>query len=386
MYNTVSYTGLDMPYKTLCLTYDDGPGIYTSQIAEFLYHLNIQATFFVVGKYASQHPEILHQLKSLGHLIGNHTFDHPDLTYYQSINGDVQDQVLRTDAAIDNYINGNIVYVRAPYGKWSKEVANELNINVLASLNHFGPIHWDVGGVDCYCWQQGFSVNEAVEKYMLDINEKNHGIIVMHDDIADMDIVKNNNKTLQLTQKLIPLLIENGYSFIRLDEIDSIKLAANKIDKYRFKCSDNKYISLKNKNDNGLILNNNKDNYLSELLIINLGKGKVAIKAASGFYFNINNNEEIVLANGNLIDLNTSFDFIPIRENKYMIRCANGNFFTKENKQGGRLSVKEKYMKGAEIFTISPIDKPYNKKVGFINNIAQIKRTLLYIKSKIKQG
>src|SRR5690349_5704280 len=123
MYRINPYTDTALLPKTFSLTYDDGPGKNTLEIAKFLHDENIPATFFVVGKYAVQEQSILEEVQSLGHLIGNHTYEHPDMTYYLSVNGDVQNQVLRTDAVIKKYIDDKTIYFRSPYGKWSAEVA-----------------------------------------------------------------------------------------------------------------------------------------------------------------------------------------------------------------------------------------------------------------------
>ena len=114
MYEEKPFTGSDLPSKTLCLTYDDGPGKDTLRIAEFLHEQNIRATFFVVGKYAIHAHQVLERVSSLGHLIGNHTYEHPDMPYYLSENGDVINQVLRTDSIIKKYVDGKTVFFATP--------------------------------------------------------------------------------------------------------------------------------------------------------------------------------------------------------------------------------------------------------------------------------
>lgn len=385
MYNEIYYTGSELPNKALCLTYDDGPGIYTAEIAQFLYEQGIKATFFVVGKYATNYPDVLNRLKKQGHLIGNHTYDHPDVTYYQSINGDIQHQILKTDAVIKNYSDDGKIYFRPPYGKWSKEVASELNENLIASLNHIGPIYWDVGGVDCYYWQQGLSVKETVDKYVVDINKIGKGIVLLHDDIADMDVVKHQNKTLELTKQLIPILKEQGYKFVRLDEIETIKNAAQEVTKFKIQNSKGKYFSVTDKNEVlvGNFKNKSSTSYYFEIL--DLGMGKVAIKSLNGFYLN-NVPDQSIAGNGKIIDDNSSFDLIPISSNQFMFRCSNGNFFTTDNKNESKLLSVEKYMKGGEVFFITPIYTKGKKKKGFKSNFGLLKKRILYIKSKILQS
>jgi peptidoglycan/xylan/chitin deacetylase (PgdA/CDA1 family) len=69
--------GFDLPARTLCLTYDDGPGPHTLELGRFLHEEGIRAAFFVIGRVAAEQPEVLARLRAWGHLIGNHTWSHP---------------------------------------------------------------------------------------------------------------------------------------------------------------------------------------------------------------------------------------------------------------------------------------------------------------------
>ncbi|MBC9813436.1 polysaccharide deacetylase family protein [Crocinitomicaceae bacterium CZZ-1] len=63
---------------SVLLTFDDGPHEQlTPQVLETLRRHNIGALFFVIGKQAEEHPEIIQQILEAGHLIGNHTQTHP---------------------------------------------------------------------------------------------------------------------------------------------------------------------------------------------------------------------------------------------------------------------------------------------------------------------
>src|SRR5258708_13210786 len=66
----------------IALTYDDGPNdIVTERLLEVLAHHNVRATFFLIGRYVRQRPEIVRAVSSAGHLIGNHTMTHPWLAW-----------------------------------------------------------------------------------------------------------------------------------------------------------------------------------------------------------------------------------------------------------------------------------------------------------------
>ncbi len=108
----------------------------------------------MVGKFASDLPDVLSHVESLGHLIGNHTYDHPNLVDYYGLGGDPVLQVSRADGIIRNWIDSPVVFVRPPYGSWSPAVSGALNSNLSVSLSHVGPVLWDIDGGDWDYWMQ----------------------------------------------------------------------------------------------------------------------------------------------------------------------------------------------------------------------------------------
>src|SRR5580704_12890410 len=66
----------------IALTYDDGPNdIVTERLLEVLARHNVRASFFFIGNYVRQRPQIVRAVSSAGHLIGNHTMTHPWLAW-----------------------------------------------------------------------------------------------------------------------------------------------------------------------------------------------------------------------------------------------------------------------------------------------------------------
>ncbi len=378
MYYSNALNGADLPTKTLCLTFDDGPGNHTLAIARFLFENQVQATFFVVGKYAFHHPEILAELKSMNHLIGNHTYDHPDMPVYFSVDGNVIDQVLRTDALIKPYIDQE-VYFRPPYGKWSAEVAHELNQSILTA-NHIGPIHWEIAGVDCYYWQNNWLVADAAARYLTDIERHNHGIVVMHDDVSDMDVVKAKNQTLELLQILIPQLLERGYRFVRLDEIPSIKEASAEKYSFTLRNRQGKYISLKNQVD--LVADGKVSDPQNVLQLQDLGYGKIAVKAANQLFLSIGDGDTLSAKNME-ITAEATFDLIPLNAHKLMLRATNGHYLTIE--KNGTLSSSAQYMRQAAVFRYANHNHIVRQKTTLKQRFQLIKKQVLFIKSKLQQ-
>ena len=72
-----TFTGTRGEGNLIALTYDDGPNTaWTPQLMEILDKHDVKATFFTIGKYAEQQPELLRQVAEAGHAIGNHTYNH----------------------------------------------------------------------------------------------------------------------------------------------------------------------------------------------------------------------------------------------------------------------------------------------------------------------
>ena len=223
-------SGAALPEKTLCLTFDDGPGETegdgrgprTSELAAYLHEEGISATFFMVGKFAAQYPHTLSGVVRLGHTIGNHTFNHPDLPQCLTEGGDLVAEVERTNDVIAGHLSGDTVFFRAPYGSWAPGVADALNAR-LDDAHHFcGPIHWDIEGRDWEYWKDCRRVEDCAGGYLEEIERIGRGIVLMHDSIADLGDARMNNRTLEMIKVLVPLLKRLGYKFIRLDEITEL--------------------------------------------------------------------------------------------------------------------------------------------------------------------
>jgi len=228
--------GADLPPQTLCLTYDDGPGETngigagprTSELGRFLHAEHIQATFFIIGQHAQQYPYSLAQLSDQGHLIGNHTYSHPGLVALAEADGNLVEEIARTDELIRPYSRGRSIFFRPPYGNWRQEIAPGRDrehsivaerLNASGLFQHYlGPVNWDISGEDYDYWRAGASAAAAAERYLREIEQAGRGIVLMHDS-SDEEIIRNNNCTFELTQLLVPELKRPGYRFVPLTEV-----------------------------------------------------------------------------------------------------------------------------------------------------------------------
>ena len=227
-----------LPSGTLCFTYDDGPGQAdpghagpgprTAELGEYLHSQGVPATFFAVGKFAETSGAILAGLRSLGHLVANHTFDHPSLPAFVARGGDVIDQLARTDSAIGPYAQGPLTFFRAPYGDWRlrgetlSNVARVLNRSAMSARASSGP---SAGTSMPATSASGATADQpptAACAYLEAIQSAGRGIVLMHDSTADIDEIRIKNQALGLARWLVPRLRQLGFRFVRLDEVPQV--------------------------------------------------------------------------------------------------------------------------------------------------------------------
>src|ERR1039457_3555674 len=95
-----SFIGLARGSPYLALTYDDGPNDpWTLRLLEVLDRHSVEATFFVLANFVQQKPEIVRALANAGHVIGNHSWDHPRLIF--ASNDELRRPIEQTKSPID---------------------------------------------------------------------------------------------------------------------------------------------------------------------------------------------------------------------------------------------------------------------------------------------
>ncbi len=180
--------------KKIALTFDDGPHpYYTEQLLDGLKERGVQVTFFVTGEHAKLHPDVIKRMKEDGHLIGNHTYSHMQLT--SNNREEFKKQLILTNEVIEGITGEEVQYVRPPYGTWDKGFETELNMF---------PVLWTVDPLD---WCSGNAA--CVTKKVVEKAEEND-IILMHDYYET-----SVTAALQVVDKLQ----EDGFTFVTVEEI-----------------------------------------------------------------------------------------------------------------------------------------------------------------------
>jgi peptidoglycan/xylan/chitin deacetylase (PgdA/CDA1 family) len=182
--------------KCVALTFDDGPGPFTGRLLGLLREAQARATFFTVGSSAAAQPELLRRMSSEGHLVGNHSWVHRDLSKQAS--SKIADSLGRTEDTIAAAIGQAPTLVRPPYGAVSGDLRD------IARQHGFSLVTWDVDTGD----EQGAKAADIANRA---VREAHPGaIILMHD---------THQETVDAVPDILKRLRGKGYSFVTVPEL-----------------------------------------------------------------------------------------------------------------------------------------------------------------------
>lgn len=189
--------------KTAFLTFDDGPTPnITPEVLKILDKYNIKATFFVVGKLAEAHKDLIKMEYNKGHAIGNHSYSHNYKDIYASINNFEQD-FDRTNNILKNILGENFhnTLFRFPGGSFEKykEPYKELLAEKGYNYIDWNALNGDAEGKDV-------SAEKLIDNVKNTVKGKEDVVILMHDAAA-----KKN--TVQALPHIIEYLKSEGYVF-----------------------------------------------------------------------------------------------------------------------------------------------------------------------------
>jgi peptidoglycan/xylan/chitin deacetylase (PgdA/CDA1 family) len=181
----------------IALTFDDGPHPErTLQLLAVLKEMRVPATFFVVGRQVEKYPELLRREVADGHEIGNHTYDHIDLTEIppELVGYELEE----CDRAIKQAAGVSVHCFRPPGGNYDNDVIREaVNRKYLTTLWTDDPADYDrISG-------------DVILHRCLDHLE-NGAIILLHDGVPEM---------LDILPSLITQARRRGFEFVRISDL-----------------------------------------------------------------------------------------------------------------------------------------------------------------------
>ncbi len=125
----------------LALTFDDGPNDpWTHQLLDILAENNVRATFFLIGRFVQQRPDLARAIWTAGHLIGNHTMTHPMLLFQSPSR--VRQEIEHCNRVLEDTLGQPVRYFRPPHGARRPDV--------LATARQLGltTVMWNAMGHD----------------------------------------------------------------------------------------------------------------------------------------------------------------------------------------------------------------------------------------------
>jgi peptidoglycan/xylan/chitin deacetylase (PgdA/CDA1 family) len=195
-----TFTGLAHGSRQLALTYDDGPNDpHTLSLLEVLAKHSIHATFFLIGRYVQQRPEIVREIVQAGNVVGNHTFTHPLLTFKSA--AEIRHELSHCRSALQDAVGEPSNLFRPPFGGRRPavlRVARELGLQ---------PVMWSVTGYD---WNAPPAA-EIERKVSTQI--RGGDIILLHDG-GHKQIGADRSQTVIATDRLIARYKEEGSEFV----------------------------------------------------------------------------------------------------------------------------------------------------------------------------
>ena len=179
---------------SIAITFDDGPSSrYTGRLLDGLKERSVKASFFLIGENAEENPGLVERIYKEGHLIGNHTYSHVQMTHL-SEEAAVR-EIEKTDQVISAITGEHVAYMRPPFGAWQREL--EVRMEVLPVLWSVDPLDWTTENVD-----------EIVSKVVTEVEEGD--IILLHDCYAS---------SVEAALRIVDILQKEGYEFVTVDRL-----------------------------------------------------------------------------------------------------------------------------------------------------------------------
>jgi len=186
-------------YKSIALTFDDGPSAYTYNFINYLSVNKIPATFFVIGNKINSYITTIQQMSRLGFEIGSHSWDHSDLTTLTE--SQIRSQFSRTNDLIKKITGKYPKYFRAPYLAYNSKVeriVREFNM-ITISVN-----------LDTNDWKHQVVNPDLIYKAFTDNLPTGKGFISLQHDTY--------KSSVDLVPKIVDYIRSQSYSMVTMNE------------------------------------------------------------------------------------------------------------------------------------------------------------------------
>ena len=194
--------------KQIALTYDDGPNDpHTMKLLDVLAKHGVRATFFMIGHYVQQRPDIARAVAQAGHFVGNHTFTHPLLIFKSA--EQTRTELVKCRSALQDAIGEHSNLFRPPFGG-----RRPATLRVARSLG-LETVMWNVTGYD---WNAppAAVIEKKVARQM-----RGGDVILLHDG-GHRAMGADRAQTVIATDSLIHQYKDQGYEFVTTEEMKAL--------------------------------------------------------------------------------------------------------------------------------------------------------------------
>ena len=200
-----AFCGRSRNSKKVALTYDDGPNDpYTLQLLEVLARHNLKATFFMIGSFVRQRPEIARAVLQAGHSVGNHTYTHPLLIFKSD--WQIRKELSACQSAMEDALGVQAALFRPPFGGRRPvvfRIARELGLQ---------PVMWNVTGYD---WNAE-SADEIEGKV---VHQMRGGDVILLHDGGHRAMGTDRSHTIAATERIIARYKPQGSEFVTVPQM-----------------------------------------------------------------------------------------------------------------------------------------------------------------------
>jgi peptidoglycan/xylan/chitin deacetylase (PgdA/CDA1 family) len=210
--------------RKLAVTFDDGPNpTMTPKLLDLLDRHKARATFFVIGKFARQHPELLRETVARGHAVGNHTDSHPNL--FWSSASQTRDELHRCQDAITSALSAPPKFFRPPFGwrnPWLAGAARELQLKVVTWTLLPGDWRaptddWLVDRMQSISAHAKSGASSAANSATSTTSAHGGDILCLHDG-GHRAQNTDRTRTLEALEKCLPRWRDLGLEFVTMNE------------------------------------------------------------------------------------------------------------------------------------------------------------------------
>ncbi|ULO10055.1 polysaccharide deacetylase family protein [Paenibacillus sp. 19GGS1-52] len=196
--------------KIIALTFDDVPDPrFTPQVLDVLKKYHVKATFFVVGSRAKKHPELVARMIREGHVVGNHSYNHPQFVKLTLI--DFRSEIIRTENVLQALAGYKPRLIRPPYGDISEQQLR------WAKARGYKLVNWNVDSLD---WR---GLSKAQVRNNILSHAGKGSIILQH---GGGGRGSNLRGTIQALPEVITIMRKRGYTFVTVPQM--LQVSKNK--------------------------------------------------------------------------------------------------------------------------------------------------------------